>query len=78
MKKQIFAKIIELEDKQVLIKQFFEHDKNGSYQVSLETLVDDIIYKYTFGFETEDDQNHLFDNITEAEIMTIIQDLDFS
>ena len=73
-KKYTFCRILDLEDKQILIqKDYCEEDR---YKIKVSTFDGEILSSFSFGYIKEEEADECFDSITEEEVLRYLKNID--
>lgn len=76
--KQIFAKLFDDPDKQILVRKTFDSSSpDEPFGVEISSMKNDIIIQGTFSFESINDRDDFYDTINENVVVSFIRDLCF-
>ena len=73
-KKYTFCRILDLEDKQILIRK--DYCEEDLYKIKVSTFNGEILKTFYFGYINEGEADECFDSITEEEVLRYLKNID--
>ena len=73
-KKYTFCKILDLEDKQILIRK--DYCEEDCYKIKVSTFNGEILSCFSFGYIKEEEADECFDSMTEEEVLRYLKNID--
>ena len=73
-KKYTFCRILDLEDKQILIRK--DYCEEDLYKIKVSTFNGEILKSFYFGYIKEEEADECFDSMTVEEILRYLKNID--